>query len=125
MTNVKPSGETIAEMGRRIKLRRTELGMSQQMLGDLAGVTPQQIQKYEFGLNRVNAPTLGRIADALEVPISYFYQKNSAETKDAEKLIFKSPKYNMRLLQAFAAISPKMQRDFILLIESVAGIKGK
>ena len=60
-------------VGSRIRLRRTLLGMSQERLGDALGLTFQQVQKYERGVNRVGASRLFEISRVLEVPISYFF----------------------------------------------------
>ena len=61
-------------VGSRIRLRRTLLGMSQERLGDSLGLTFQQVQKYERGVNRVSASRLFDLARVLEVPISFFYE---------------------------------------------------
>lgn len=63
-----------AYVGRRIRLRRTLLGLSQEKLGELVGITFQQIQKYERGTNRVGASRLYDIAGALDVPIAFFFE---------------------------------------------------
>lgn len=60
-------------VGARIRLRRTMLGMSQERLGDALGLTFQQVQKYERGVNRVGASRLFDVSRALDVPISFFY----------------------------------------------------
>ncbi|WP_144752678.1 MULTISPECIES: helix-turn-helix domain-containing protein [Bartonella] len=60
-------------VGKKIRLRRKLLKMSQKTLGDALGVSFQQIQKYENGLNRVSAGRLMEISDILNVPISFFY----------------------------------------------------
>ncbi|WP_298216883.1 helix-turn-helix domain-containing protein [Acidocella sp.] len=60
-------------VGSRIRLRRTLLGMSQERLGDALGLTFQQVQKYERGMNRVGASRLFDISRVLDVPISYFF----------------------------------------------------
>ncbi|WP_273758199.1 helix-turn-helix domain-containing protein [Bartonella sp. AU55XJBT] len=60
-------------VGKKIRLRRKILKMSQKTLGDALGVSFQQIQKYENGLNRVSAGRLMEISDILTVPISFFY----------------------------------------------------
>src|SRR4051795_8296778 len=62
-----------AEIGKRIRARRLERGLSQTELGQRLGVTFQQIQKYEKGANRVGAGRLQRIAEVLDVPITFFY----------------------------------------------------
>jgi len=60
-------------VGSRIRLRRTLLGMSQERLGEALGLTFQQIQKYERGVNRVGASRLFDLARVLDVPISFFF----------------------------------------------------
>ncbi len=60
-------------VGKKIRLRRKLLKMSQTTLGNALGVSFQQIQKYENGLNRVSAGRLMEISDILNVPISFFY----------------------------------------------------
>ena len=61
-------------VGNRIRLRRTLLGMSQERLASLLGLTFQQVQKYERGMNRVGASRLWDISKVLEAPISFFYE---------------------------------------------------
>src|ERR1700719_3453420 len=60
-------------VGSRIRLRRTLLGMSQERLGDALGLTFQQVQKYERGMNRVGASRLFDLSRVLDVPISFFF----------------------------------------------------
>jgi transcriptional regulator with XRE-family HTH domain len=60
-------------VGSRIRLRRTLLGMSQERLGDQLGLTFQQVQKYERGVNRVGASRLFDLSRVLDVPISFFF----------------------------------------------------
>lgn len=60
-------------VGRRLRLKRTILGLSQEAVGKEIGVTFQQIQKYERGINRMGASRLFDFAKALGVPVSYFF----------------------------------------------------
>ena len=57
----------------RIQLRRNMLGMSQKDLGDLCGVSCQQIQKYEAATNRISAARLFQVGRAMETPVSFFF----------------------------------------------------
>jgi transcriptional regulator with XRE-family HTH domain len=63
-----------AYVGKRLRLRRTMQGMSQDALGKMIGVTFQQIQKYEKGVNRIGSSRLYHFAKALSIPISYFFE---------------------------------------------------
>src|ERR1700676_4586060 len=65
--------------GARIRERRIMLGLTQQQLADLIGVTYQQAHKYERGINRVSAVRLFEIAQALRVPVAYFFEGLDAE----------------------------------------------
>lgn len=61
------------KLGERVRARRLEIGMSQETLADELGVTFQQVQKYERGVNRIAASRLVEISGALEAPIPYFF----------------------------------------------------
>jgi transcriptional regulator with XRE-family HTH domain len=60
-------------VGRRLRLRRTLLGMSQERLGELLGLTFQQVQKYERGVNRIGSSRLYELGQILDVPVSFFF----------------------------------------------------
>ncbi|HUJ03267.1 MAG TPA: helix-turn-helix transcriptional regulator [Rhizomicrobium sp.] len=63
-----------AQVGNRVRLRRMLIGMSQEKLGELLGLTFQQVQKYEKGVNRIGAGRLFQVSRILGVPIDYFYE---------------------------------------------------
>ncbi len=76
--NERPGGELQPSpidlhVGTRIRLRRTLMGMSQERLGEALGLTFQQVQKYERGVNRVGASRLFDLSRVLDVPISFFF----------------------------------------------------
>jgi transcriptional regulator with XRE-family HTH domain len=60
-------------VGARVRLRRTLLGLSQEKLGEALGLTFQQVQKYERGVNRIGASRLFDLARVLDVPIGFFF----------------------------------------------------
>ena len=70
-----PSHPVDVHVGRRLRLRRTILGMSQEALGDASGVTFQQIQKYERGINRIGSSRLFQFSKILKIPVSYFFDE--------------------------------------------------
>ena len=78
MTKPKRGRSTAAaiddHVGRRIRDRRIMLGLTQQQLAEMIGVSYQQAHKYERGVNRVSAGRLFEIARALSAPIAYFYE---------------------------------------------------
>ena len=61
-------------VGQRMRWRRRELQWTQEQLGDHLGLTFQQVQKYEKGINRISAGRLFEMASVLAVPVTYFYE---------------------------------------------------
>ena len=61
-------------VGRRVRMRRRMLAMSQGKLGDALGLTFQQVQKYEKGTNRIGASRLQQISHILQVPVAFFFE---------------------------------------------------
>lgn len=109
------------EMGKRIRLRRVEQKISQQELGEHLGVSFQQVQKYEKGVNRVGAARIQQIATALDVPVTFFYD-GDGKSREVESLLFLDSAFSLRLLRAYSAIKDQaVQRHFVTLMESVAG----
>ena len=62
------------KIGQRVRTRRLEIGMSQERLAELLGVTFQQVQKYEKGVNRIAASRLYDIAASLDMPAARFFE---------------------------------------------------
>jgi transcriptional regulator with XRE-family HTH domain len=110
-------------IGSQIKARRNAIGMSQEKLGDMLGLTFQQVQKYEKGMNRVGAGRLLDIGTILQVPVTYFYEglstdrfKVSSEDKATSLLLATTE--GQRLIKAFSMIeSPQLRRKLVDLIE--------
>jgi transcriptional regulator with XRE-family HTH domain len=108
------------ELGRRIRLRRTEIKMAQSELGDKLGISFQQIQKYERGVNRVGAGRLQQIAAALGVPVTWFYE-GDAKDREVESLLFQDSAFSLRLLRAYRRMKDEaVQRKAVSLFESIA-----
>lgn len=61
-------------VGKQLRLRRTILGLSQEAIGNAIGVTFQQVQKYERGVNRMGSSRLYEFAKCLSIPVSYFFE---------------------------------------------------
>ena len=115
------TGEYDHELGKRVRLRRVELGISQSDLAAKLGVSFQQVQKYEKGVNRVGAARLQQIATALDVPVTFFYESQTRDAKEVDSLLFIDSSFSLRLLRAYASVKDqKVQRQFVSLIESIA-----
>lgn len=75
-------------VGRRMRLRRQLLGLSQETLAAMLGLTFQQVQKYERGMNRIGASRLWDISKVLNVPISFFYDDMDSDTANQSPRMF-------------------------------------
>ncbi|MBI5408468.1 MAG: helix-turn-helix domain-containing protein [Nitrospirae bacterium] len=94
-------------IGQRIKQRREQFHISQEGLGELIGVTYQQIQKYEKGINKVSAEKLAVIAKSLKVPISFFFESSK------EFLVAEEREDKNYSVQGEKALSPQEQEMLI------------
>src|SRR5436853_7802795 len=110
-----------AEVGRRVRSRRLECRLSQTELADRIGVTFQQVQKYEKGVNRIGAGRLQRISEALEVPISFFFGGGATgalarETNgNAESIFgFMQTSGSVRIVKAFHKIKSRKARQLLV-----------
>ena len=115
-------------VGARIRLRRKMLGTTQQQLADAVGLTFQQIQKYERGMNRVSASKLYAIAAALRTSISYFFEglPDPVELASHEELPPNSPPLQpsfegLQVADFFTQIAaPGVRRNVLALIRALA-----
>ena len=108
------------EMGRRIRLRRREKGISQTELAGHLGLTFHQVQKYEKGMSRVGAAQLQKIAKRLGVDIPFFYD-GDGKKPDVDSLLVANSVFSFRLLRAYTAIKDKtVQRRLVILVEMIA-----
>ncbi|WP_051213926.1 helix-turn-helix domain-containing protein [Maritalea myrionectae] len=113
-----------AQVGAFLRQRRKELSMSMKKLADAAGVTYQQIQKYETGTNRVPASRLAVLARILGVDPGRFYQESEANgfAEDGQDSFIGSPAdERIRLLKAYDLINSDHARDTLVqLAEQMA-----
>jgi transcriptional regulator with XRE-family HTH domain len=114
------AGNVDIEMGRRIRLRRVEIGLSQSELGEKLGVSFKTGAKYEKGVNRVGASRLQQIAEALRVDLTFFCEGNSKAEREVDSLVFLDSSFSLRLLRAYTAVKNQaVQRQFVSLVESI------
>jgi transcriptional regulator with XRE-family HTH domain len=87
-------------VGSRVRIRRLTLNLSQSGLASRIGVTFQQVQKYEKGMNRIGASRLQQIAGALQVPVTYFFETPSPHrpVKSKDFWIFSSGPHPLRVV---------------------------
>lgn len=103
-------------VGSRIRQGRWLRGITQQQLGDAAGCKFQQIQKYETGANRVSASRLWDIAQALDLPVTYFYDDGERTTSQAELVIDRE---TAELLRAILAVPDDKRQAVLELVRSM------
>lgn len=118
-------------VGKRLRLRRGMLGMSQDTLGKAIGITFQQIQKYERGINRIGSSRLYDFSGVLGVPVSFFFEDfEGASTRQQagfaeEQAEFKpenlGSKESVTLVKHFCRIkSPEVRKKVINLVKAMS-----
>ncbi len=96
-------------VGTRIRERRIMMGLSQQQLARMIGVTYQQAHKYERGLNRISAGRLYEIAQVLGVPVSWFFEGMAGENQVPE--MTSRQRMCLELARNFAAIDNEKHQE--------------
>lgn len=137
--NARRANTVDSHVGARVRLRRMLLGMSQEKLGESLGLTFQQVQKYEKGVNRIGASRLFDLAHVLGVPVQFFYDEiDSSDHNQSSPLAgfaerpsdtyvvdFLGSREGLELNKAFVRIAdPKVRRSVIDLVRSLAGPDG-
>ncbi len=111
-------------VGQRLRWRRRELKLTQEQLGEKLGLTFQQVQKYEKGVNRISAGRLFEIAQALGITITYFYEGVDEMLESSPTLSLQEEEHPpalpvidgeaMELVKAFQQIDDKLLRRSLL-----------
>jgi transcriptional regulator with XRE-family HTH domain len=126
--SVKRPDPVDVEVGHRIRIERLARGLSQTALANQLGVTFQQVQKYEKGVNRVGAGRLTKIAEVLGVPVGAFFtgkevldSEEKAAGNEASPLKLLTVSGAFRLLRAYADIEDaNLRRAIVDLVEQVS-----
>jgi len=122
-------------VGNRVRLQRMLMGISQEKLGERLGLTFQQVQKYEKGINRIGASRLFELSRVLGVPVQFFYDDAPLGTPahattpgfaerspDSHVFEFLSSREGLELNRAFSRITdPKVRKSVLDLVRSLAG----
>ena len=108
-----------AHVGGRVKAGRTSIGMSQKELGKHAGLTFQQIQKYENGMNRIAASRLWQFSLILGQPISWFFEGIGKQKRKGDDLLAKQE--TLQLVRYLSACGPDFRKHLAAMINAVAG----
>jgi len=118
-------------VGSRVRLRRMLLGMSQERLGESLGLSFQQVQKYEKGVNRIGASRLFQISKILDVPVKFFFEEaphvdgrrapGMAEATSETFIVeFLNSREGLELNRAFVKIAdPKVRKSVVDLVRAL------
>ena len=128
----KAPNPTDQHIGSRVRMRRKMLAMSQTQLADALGITYQQVQKNETGINRIAASRLQQISHILQVPVAFFFEgapnasaphgSNGSALSLAEVNDFISDINGLRLIGAFMRIDKAaLRRRIVMLVQEIAG----
>ena len=122
---------TDKHVGSRVRMRRLMLGVSQTKLADALGLTFQQVQKYEKGVNRISASKLQHISNLLQVPIPFFFEGLSGPNNTTKHTAgppipahiseFIATADGLSLIRAYTQIKRRNLREAIVaLVEKLA-----
>jgi transcriptional regulator with XRE-family HTH domain len=131
LQTAKSPNPTDRHVGKRVRMRRKMLSMSQTNLGTALGLTFQQVQKYEKGTNRIGAGRLQQMAHVLQVPVSFFFEDPLKPSRGSIARQKHSPVYvddflsttdGLALTKAFMRIrDPRVRRGIVKLVEEIVG----
>lgn len=109
-----------AHVGKRLRLRRTMMGLSQEALAKAVGITFQQVQKYEKGVNAMNANRLHEFSQFMHIPIAYFFEGLDQEAEAASGFAETPERFNhgktvsdresLEMMKAFKRIREQLVR---------------
>ncbi len=109
-------------LGKKLRLRRTSLGLTQTQVAKAINVTFQQIQKYEKGTNGVSSARLLQLANFLKVPIKYFFENYQDFKADSGKDSAKSLNYSF-LLKLFNDLEPEEKEKIFEVLKNSGDLR--
>ncbi len=120
-SSAKSPAASDAVIGRNVRLQRLARGLSQTDLARTLGVTYQQVQRYERGLNRIGGGRLTRIAAALDVPLAALFEgaEPGGQGSAASFAHLITDPRALRLVQAFARVEDTDARQVIVALVEV------
>jgi transcriptional regulator with XRE-family HTH domain len=110
-------------LGKKLRMRRLSLGLTQSKVAEAINVTFQQIQKYEKGTNGVSSARLMQISQFLKVPITYFYEEyKDYKTFNAEKVTSEDLNYSF-LTKTFTSLSKLEKEKILQLLKNINSLE--
>ena len=111
-------------MGKRLRMRRLSLGLTQTKVANAINVTFQQIQKYEKGTNGVSSSRLMQLANFLKVPITYFYEDFPSYKQNKQIQDFNNTDLNYSfLVKTFSKLSDTDKNKLIQILRNSTNLK--
>ena len=112
-----------AHLGRKLRMRRLSLGLTQTKVANAINVTFQQIQKYEKGTNGVSSSRLIQLSGFLKVPITYFFEDFS-DNSNTEKNENDASDLNYSfLIKTFTKLNESQKIKLFQLLKNTSGLK--
>ena len=108
-------------LGKKLRMRRLSLGLTQTKVANAINVTFQQIQKYEKGTNGVSSSRLIQLANFLKVPITYFYENYTTSKTDSADLT-EDLNYSF-LIKTFGKLSESQKLKIIQILKNTGSLK--
>jgi transcriptional regulator with XRE-family HTH domain len=106
-------------VGQRVRMARLMQGKSQEWLGEKLGLTFQQVQKYEAGKNRIGSSRMQQISEALEQPVSWFFdEKGGGDKKKSSDVVTQMATlpYGIDLARAYVALPHNKDRLTVMAV---------
>ena len=108
-------------LGKKLRIRRLSLGLTQTKVADAINVTFQQIQKYEKGTNGVSSSRLMQLSNFLKVPITYFYE----DYADSQSALDSTEDLNYSfLIKTFGRLSENQKSKIVQILKNTGSLKG-
>ena len=112
-----------SHLGKKLRMRRLSLGLTQTKVAQAINVTFQQIQKYEKGTNGVSSSRLLQLSQFLKVPIVYFYEDYKGYDKDKSEDSNSGDDLNYSFLtKTFASLSKSQKEKILQVLRNTIGL---
>ena len=112
-----------AHLGRKLRMRRLSLGLTQTKVANAINVTFQQIQKYEKGTNGVSSSRLIQLSNFLKVPITYFFEDFSVNTNNEKNENDNSDLNYSFLIKTFSKLNENQKVKIVQLLKNTSNLK--
>ena len=110
-------------LGKKLRMRRLSLGLTQTKVANAINVTFQQIQKYEKGTNGVSSSRLMQLSNFLKVPVTYFYEDYANSESTADSPVSTEDLNYSFLIKTFGRLSENQKLKIIQILKNTGSLK--